>query len=209
MISGNTVSKTGSELFLRAAGIYPCISKKTERQTRYEASILFEESKSRLNDINNWHQLCNEPHPVFLHTDPTGKPVFTTYPERGDLVRVTKNNPKSGVYFEWLRIEGFEKGVDELNDEEFYGFNLRPVYDPYLPKDPKRGIYTSSRINTFYIARKKNKVEALEKESENSFRPISLLRRIRAILYSWLFSLGFYNSQWKRLVQGLISSSKS
>jgi hypothetical protein len=180
------------------------VSKEIVTGSRHEGLLKFEEAKRRLNDVNNWYKLCGEGSQNFQLTDPTGKPVYTTYPERGDLIRILNDSTGANNYT-WVRVEGFVKTEDAGYDEEIYGFFVRPVHDPSLPREKRKSVYTSAVVSTFLVVRQGTKVEAIEKEEEVYEKPVSWLKKIRMMLAALTAYVGISTHPWKKLVHGLVA----
>ncbi len=181
----------------------------TESPTRHAAILLFEEAKKRLLDVNKWDKLCGPASAVFTLVDRSGHEVKGRTPEVGDFIRIslpaTANSEGDG--YDWVRIEAFENSKDLLKDEEIFGFRVRPSKKP---EDKTGGetahFYTSEATSTFIVVRVSSIVTAMEKGRNEVVNkgPFGFLSKIRNMIVGMGARLGFSQSQWGKLVKGVI-----
>ncbi|MGZ3885394.1 MAG: hypothetical protein ACXVPD_14810, partial [Bacteroidia bacterium] len=163
-------------------GAYTGVTQKIKLGSAIEAFNAFADAKKRLLDINNWHNISGGG-AEFQHTDHSGRELYNSFPETGDLIRIRLPAPQrpSGGGYDWVRIEKFESAKDVTRDEEFFGFRVRPVSDPNKKEAASAHFYTSASTSTFMVSRHGTSVSAMERgrnEVPNVKEP-SLLSRIR------------------------------
>lgn len=183
-------------------------TKSIETLTRHQARFLFGKAKLRLLDINQWSYLCGKPSADFKITDEAGQLLDTVNPEIGHLIRISIPGPENndGNGYDWVRIEQFEDHKDDFNDEEHFGFRVRPVKNPLEEGGENAHFYSDQATSTFLIIRKGNSVIALERgrNEVTNKDASSFIAKMRNIMVSLFAMIGFSNPQWKRLMKGLI-----
>ncbi|MDF2449939.1 MAG: hypothetical protein K0R26_2443 [Bacteroidota bacterium] len=178
---------------------------------RKEALQIFEDARKRLLNINRWQNICGSGSAEFRLTDKNGQTLNFVKPRIGNLIRIKLPAPKnqSGKGFDWVRIEAFKHTKDQLNDEEQYGFRVRPVQNPFEKDGESAHFYTSDASSTFLISRKGRILTAKEfgrNEIPNS-NPQSLLNKIRNIIIAVAAMAGFAKPQWKKLMKGILEGN--
>jgi hypothetical protein len=175
------------------------------------AAILFNEAKQRLLDINNWQNLCGGKGATFQLVDKHGNALAHTQPEVGNLIKIKLPAPsnKKGDGYDWVRIEKFENTANPNNDEEIFGFRVRPVSNPADHSEESAHFYTSNATSSFLVVRRALTVYAMERGRNERPNPVGgFWNKIRNILIAFGAMMGLAVPQWKMLVNGIIRQKK-
>lgn len=191
-------------------GLNTGATSKVVASSRHSAILLFNEAKNRLFDINNWYNTCGRTGAEFRLTDAEGRPLESSQPETGHLIRINLPAPPnpSGDGFDWVRIEKIIQSRNLISDEELIGFRVRPAKNPENRSEGNAHFYTSDATSSFLVYRKAFTVYAMERgrnELPNSSG--SLMNKLRNILVAVSAMLGLSKPQWKRLTEGLLHSN--
>lgn len=173
-------------------------------ESRHCAVVLFNEAKQRLLDINNWGRLCGNAGAEFRLTDETGELLPGSMPVVGNLIRVKLPASANKAGFSWLKIEKFEHSKDLLKDEELFGFSVKPIKDPTDLFKKNKDVYTGT--NSFLICREGSLLTASEYDINDmeSIEAASLFNKIKSYITSVWVMTGLANTQWKKLLNGII-----
>lgn len=178
-----------------------------EAGTREEAVQRFILAKSRLLDINRWHELSGAASATFRLTDAHGH-LRQRSPQIGDLIRIDLPGPgpSAGDGFDWVRIETIEDESDPEGEKEFFAFRVRPVRSPGSGDNSSAHFYTSDATSSFIVQREGNTLTAAEKgrnEVSNTDAE-SFLDKIRNALVALGAKSGLAKPQWKSLMEGVL-----
>ena len=175
-------------------------------ESRHLAAVLFNEAKQRLLDINNWGRLCGNEGTEFRLTDAKGELLPDSAPVVGNLIRIKLPVSTSQKEFRWLKIEKFEHTKDLLQDEELFGFCVKPVKDPSGRFDRSPSMHVNNDCNSFLICRTGCLLTAVEYDVNDVSRTesISLLTRLKSQVIAVWSMTGLVRPQWKKLLTGII-----
>lgn len=180
---------------------------KLKVDSRHEAFLLFAQAKIRLLDINNWHTICGKTGADFKLTDASGNPLHSINPQKGNLIRIKLPAPQNrqGDGSDWVEIEKFIENKDIYKDVEVFGFRVRPVKDPFDKSKNTAHFFDETATSSFLVYREARNVYVMERgRNEIPNMSGSLLNKIRNLMISIPGMLGFSNSQWQKLVEGIL-----
>ncbi|MFL5754432.1 MAG: hypothetical protein ACJ76F_13555 [Bacteroidia bacterium] len=114
-------------------------------------------------------------------------------------------NPEGDGY-DWVRIEEFENKLNQLKDEEIFGFRVRPTANPRGLEKESAHFYTKTASSTFLIVRVADKVTVMEKgrNEKTNTESGSLITRLRNAAVAVGARLGLARPQWKMLIKGVL-----
>jgi len=171
-----------------------------------EAKELFQTAKKRLQNVNAWHTIARNISAEF-HLVTNNGDVLKREPRQGDFFKIDipGPGPNTGNGFDWVQLE--EVVSTNYNDEESYGFRVRPSYNPTANNGDVAHFYAPESTSTFLVTRKANTVSAHvydrnTKVNENVAQTGDV---IRDTLVGAAGLLGFSKLQWQGLVKGLIA----
>jgi hypothetical protein len=176
--------------------------------TREAAVQLFRLAKQRLIAINNWDKICGIASASFELMNENGEKLESAEPRVGHLIRIklpAPSNP-SGDGYDWVRIEKIINVKDPKNDQELFGFHVRPTRNPNDPQPEPAHFYTEDATSSLLIYRSKQLVVAMERgrnEKPNTDTP-GLWNKIRNFMIAIGGMLGLSKPQWKGLTDGIL-----
>ncbi|HVE60896.1 MAG TPA: hypothetical protein VNA26_03705, partial [Chitinophagaceae bacterium] len=117
-----------------------------------EAKAFFDIVKTRLQDVNNWHETAGNLSADFLLVDKAGKEVQRT-PEKGDYFKIKIPGPgtDSGEGYDWVQIEEVESTSSPEVDS--YGLRVRPAQNPQNTKEDIAHFYSNESTSSFTVTR--------------------------------------------------------
>ncbi|ERJ57296.1 hypothetical protein [Sphingobacterium paucimobilis] len=172
-----------------------------------DSARFFEQAKTKLLDINNWHQITGRPSAEFQIMDSFGLPLDRTV-ERGDYIRIDIPGPglPSADGYDWVQVESIDKQSEGQNQR--LTLTLRPSPDPTNEHTDTAHFFkrlatssilleqTGKRIFIHYAGR--NEII----NTDNS----SILDNFRNFMVGLGAKMGASFPQWQALVDGLGNS---
>jgi hypothetical protein len=176
--------------------------------TREAAVQLFRLAKQRLIAINNWDKISGIASATFELMNERGEKIDSTEPRVGNLIRIKLPAPPnpSGDGYDWVRIEKIVNAKDLKNDQELFGFHVRPTRNPLDPNQETAHFFTKDATSSFLVFRSKQLVVAMERgrnEKPNIYAH-GIWNRIRNFLIALGGMLGLSKPQWKSLTDGML-----
>jgi len=171
----------------------------------------FAKARARLLDVNNWYNYCGKKGAEFQLTDHNGNPLSTSQPEIGNLIRIRLPAPSNdkGDGYDWVRIEQFESSSSSDNDEQVFGFRVRPVSNPKDRTNESAHFYTSEATSSFLVRRKGAIVFAMERGRNEKPNPTgAFLNKLRNFFVAVAAMLGMAVPQWKMLTRAILKPVK-
>lgn len=187
-------------------GVKTCATAERKLSSHDLAIKLFNAAKIRLTDVNQWFKIAGSNGAEFQLTDAFGQEI-NSFPVTGNLIRIKLPGPpnKMGDGFDWVRIEKFEDEKKISEEEEIYGFRVRPVKNPLDNTNKSAHFYTNDATNSFLVYRKKNIVYVVQRGRNEVPNPSgSLFNKIRNIIIAIPAMLGLSKPQWLLLVAGIL-----
>ena len=125
-----------------------------------EAKAFFNVVKTRLQDINNWHELAGSFSADFQLVNRDGLEVQRRA-EKGDFFKIDIPGPgtESGDGYDWVQIEKIESTATP--EVESYGLRVRPAKNPQNSREDIAHFYSSESTSSFTVTRESNKLRQL------------------------------------------------
>ena len=170
-----------------------------------EAKSVYEEVKSRLLQVNNWHQYAGKLTADFQLTDRDGNEVSRRV-EKGDhfKIDIPGPGPATGDGFDWVKVEAIEE--KEEGDERSIVVRVRPATNPNNDNKDVAHFFSEEATSCFVVKRTGNTVTAAvygRNEKPNTSAETLADKTRNTAIASGAIS-GFSKVQWKSLVNGLI-----
>jgi hypothetical protein len=190
-------------------GISTGATSRKAMNTREAAIQLFRLAKQRLISINSWDKICGIASATFDLMDEKGEKIESIEPKTGNLIRIKLPAPSNpaGDGYDWVRIEKIINVKDSKNDQELYGFHVRPAQNPKDPKPETAHFYSSTATSSFLVFRNKQQVIAMERgrNEKPNLQTSGLWNRIRNLMIALGGMLGLSKPQWKSLTDGILN----
>lgn len=176
-----------------------------------EAKQLFEISKKRFLNVNEWNKICGKASAVFTVTDHQGHEVEEA-PKVGYHFKINIPAPgtDTGGGFDWVRVEAIEDSTDTDKDTEFLAMRVRPSPNPLKPDEDIAHFFSDKATSNFIIYREKKVVTAAvigRNEIANTDNKISFFDKIRNAIVGTGAAGGLSDPQWKSLVNGVLGKN--
>ncbi|MFN2439557.1 MAG: hypothetical protein ABR503_10190, partial [Chitinophagaceae bacterium] len=172
-----------------------------------EAKAFFDIVKTRLQNVNNWHETAGNLSADFQLVDKAGKEVQRT-PEKGDYFKIKIPGPgtDSGEGYDWVQIEEVES--TSSTEVDSYGLRVRPAQNPQNTKEDIAHFYSNESTSSFTVTREKNKVTVAiyDRNTKANKDADSVGDKIRDAVVGTAGILSFSKIQWKALAEGLIKN---
>ena len=170
-----------------------------------EAKSFYEKVKSRLLQVNNWHQYAGKLTADFQLTDNAGNDVSRPV-EKGDhfKIDIPGPGPGTGDGFDWVKVEAIEE--KEGGDEQSITVRVRPATNPNNERKDVAHFFSEEATSCFAVNRTGNTVTAAvygRNEKPNTNAETLADKTRNTAIASGAIS-GFSKLQWKSLVKGLI-----
>ena len=166
-----------------------------------ELNKFFDLVKSRLLQINSWHEFAGKATAEFQLCNGNGHAI-DRMPQPGDHIRIDIPGPGTitGEGDDWVRIE------EVIEEEESACIRVRPATNPLNERKDIAHFFTEEATSTFMVKKSGNRITAgvygrNEKPNTDSEKIIDKIRN--AAIATGAIS-GFSKLQWKSLVQGLV-----
>lgn len=179
----------------------------TEETETVEAAIdLFESSKKRLLDVNNWDKIAGKGSAIFTLTDEKGKEAEGS-PKVGNYFKIKVPAPKTKVSeeYDWVQVEAINENKD--SDKEYLLITVRPSKNPLSKDNDVAHFFSDKSTSSFLILREKKVVTAAvlgRNEIPNTTSSHSWLDKIRNAIVGTGAIAGLSYPQWKGLAKGLL-----
>ncbi|MGZ5285557.1 MAG: hypothetical protein ACXWB9_00165 [Flavisolibacter sp.] len=174
-----------------------------ELATENEASIFFEKVKSRLLNVNHWHDTAGKATAEFQLTDHQGSPISRRV-EEGDHFRISipAPGPVTGSGYDWVKVEAIEDQPDCV------AIHVRPATNPLNDQEDIAHFFKDDATSSFIIKREGCKVLAgvYGRNEVPNTEADSTVDKIRNVAVATGAVAGFSKLQWKSLVNGLVDT---
>ncbi len=181
------------------------IQAEVETSTLAEAERLFEESKARLLDVNQWHKLCGLVTATFKLADEHGNEVQRTA-QVGDHFKIDIPGPGTvtGDGYDWARIEA----IDDITGKgsKCVAIKVRPATNPTNNKTDVAHFFSQEATSSFMVEMDGNKVLASvhgRNEKPNTDTE-AVVDKTRNTMVAAGARLGMSEAQWSSLTKGLV-----
>ncbi len=174
--------------------------------TPEEARQFYQQVRSKLLNVNNWHEWAGTLSADFKLTDSSGKELERK-PQKGDYFKINIPAPgiQTGEGYDWVKIEEIEE--DAALVDEATVIRVRPTSSPVNANPDVAHFYTDDATSNFIVKRDGNKVTAAvygRNEKPNVGEADSLLDKARNAIVGAGGVTVFSKLQWKALVSGLL-----
>ena len=177
----------------------------TELKEENEARAFFAEVKSRLQNVNQWHEYAGELLASFQLVDNNGIEVQREA-RKGDYFKIDIPGPgsKSGAGFDWVQIED-ENYTSTPNGEQF-SFRVRPTDNPQSEEQDVAHFYSKESTSTFVAQRTGNKitVSVHDRNTKPNTDADRTSDKVRDAVVGTAGALSFSKIQWQNLTDGIL-----
>lgn len=181
---------------------------RTSFDKEIEAENFYRIAKSRLLRAFEWHDIAKIPASTFTLTDQEGNEILREIDEN-DIIKIDIPGPGSheGDGFDWVRVDK----VDDIKTEagEYCTITLRPTSNPKHKGDEEIAhFFKNTATSTLLVKREKRQVVA-EYHGRNELINTDSSKftdKVRNLAVGLAAKLGLSFSQWKSLIEGLVSN---
>lgn len=178
---------------------------KIELPNDREAILFFDTVKSRLQQVNQWHEIAGGLSAHFQLMDENGEAI-SREPHPGDYFRIDIPGPGtvSGEGFDWVRVEEITHQV--LPQSERYGFRVRPARNPENDDQDIAHFFSAASTSSFIVYREGASITAtiFDRNIQPNKDATKIVDKIRDLMTGSASMLIFSKLQWKNLVEGLL-----
>lgn len=169
-----------------------------------EADHFFEQAKTRLLDVNRWHEITGTPSAQFAVMDEHGFPL-ERHVQKGDYIRIDIPGPglPSADGYDWVQVESIRDEFDA--DGRRISITLRPSPDPTNDNTDTAHFFKRLATSSILIEQK-NKHIFLHYAGRNEIvntENSSILDNLRNFMVGIGAKMGASFPQWKALIEGL------
>lgn len=174
-------------------------------ETEAAAKHFFDVVKSRLLQVNRWHEWAGAGTADFRLTDAAGNEVDRA-PKAGDhfKIDIPGPGPRSGEGYDWVRVEAVEEAHDAGGDSLLV--RVRPASSPLNNNPDVAHFFAGEATSNFLVKRMGNTVSA-EVHGRNE-KPNTAAQKVVDKARNTAVASGavtaFSKLQWKALVNGLV-----
>jgi len=174
--------------------------------TDEEAKTFFTVVKSRLLDVNRWHDTAGALSASFQLVDESCKEVDRPV-QKGDYFKIDIPGPgtASGEGYDWVKVEDLQ--IVSEGDVESVGLRVRPVPSPVNEKKDIAHFYSEDSTSSFTVTREKNKITAgiYDRNTKPNKDAETVVDKVRDTVAGTGAVTIFSKLQWKSLANGLLS----
>jgi hypothetical protein len=170
-----------------------------------EARAFFTEVKSRLQNVNQWHEYAGVLLASFQLVDKNGIEVQREA-RKGDYFKIDIPGPgsKSGDGFDWVQIE--DENYTSTPDGEQFGFRVRPTDNPQSREQDVAHFYSKESTSTFIAQRIGNKITVSihDRNTKPNTDADRTPDKVRDALVGTAGAISFSKIQWQNLTDGIL-----
>lgn len=176
-----------------------------ELKNNMAAKAFFELAKSRLLQVNNWHQVAGIISAGFQLIDATGQEVDRDV-VKGDYFKIDIPGPgsKEGDGYDWALVETVNEITEEEN--ETIGFRIRPASNPFNQNAGTAHFYAPEATGSFIIMRRQKEIIAwiIDHNLKPNDNAGSLTDKLRHAAVG-RGAIGLFSKlQWQGLANGIV-----
>ncbi|MEJ5056091.1 hypothetical protein [Sphingobacterium sp. MYb382] len=175
-----------------------------------QANEFYEKVRSRLMNINKWHELAKLPMATFVYLNPLGLETRDS-PKVGGFIRIDIPGPglPSTDGYDYVRIEN----IDESKEENFQALTitLRPSDNPeHQSGEDTQHFFKNIATSTLQIQRVDTNINAsyYGRNEVINLDVDSVPDKIRNLVIGLGAKLGASFPQWKSLLKGVIDTNE-
>lgn len=172
-----------------------------------EAKAFFNLAKSRLQQVNNWHELAGTFSGNFQLADENGNEAERSV-QKGDHFKIDIPGPgtKSGKGYDWVQVEEVES--ISTPDVESFGFRVRPAHNPQKKNEQESisHFYSTESTSSFTVTRERNRITAAiyDRNTKTNKESELLLDKVRNTVIGTAAILSFSKVQWQALTDAIV-----
>lgn len=172
-----------------------------------EAQEFYQLVKSRLLNVNHWHDVAGAATAEFQLTDEKGNKVKRSV-RKNDFFQIDIPGPGSetGDGYDWVRVED----IEELKNDNEEGITIvvRPASNPNNSNTDVAHFFTDEAQSCFMVVRKGTKVIAgvFGRNEKPNINAEKIMDKARNAAVATGAITGFAKLQWKSLVNGLVKN---
>jgi hypothetical protein len=190
-------------------GVQSNTESSAEFETAEEARRFFEVARSRLMQVNKWHDLAGALTADFQLTDSNGKEVNREAGE-GDhfKIDIPGPGPATGDGFDWVQVERIEETNEP--DRQSVAICVRPATNPHNDRKDVAHFFSEEATGCFMVQRENNVVTAGvygRNEKPNTEAEMMADKARNTAVATGAVS-GFSKLQWKSLVNGFVKKEE-
>ena len=171
-----------------------------------EAIAAFEDTRSRLLNISEWHSYAGTGTADFQLTDNEGNRV-NRLAQEGDHFQINIPGPgsKTGEGFDWVQIMQIEEQRDR-NSIEYTAITVRPATNPNNKEPDTAHFFQEQATSTFMVVRNglEITVEIHGRNETPNLNSKHFIDKLRNVAIAAGAMLGFSNIQWNSLAKGIL-----
>ena len=180
-----------------------------------QAIFFYNKVKSRLLNVNDWHQAAGILSARFYIIDSSGKEV-TRNVQKNDYLKIDIPGPgsKEGEGFDWVLVEELKEF--EENNIQSIGFRVRPCADPFSEKNLRKDspgetahFYDEKSTSNFIVTRQGSEISVtiIDRNIKPNVQTDSFSDKIRNAV-AGITAIGMFSKiQWQQLAEGLLSKN--
>jgi hypothetical protein len=170
-----------------------------------EARVFFTEVKSRLQNVNRWHEYAGELLASFQLVDKNGVEVQREA-RKDDYFKIDIPGPgtKTGAGFDWVQIE--DESYTSSPDGEQFGFRVRPTDNPQSKEKDVAHFYSKESTSTFIAQRVGNKITVSihDRNTKPNTDADRTSDKVRDAVVGTAGAISFSKIQWQNLTDGIL-----
>lgn len=176
-----------------------------ELKTAEEAKGFFQTVRSRLEDVNGWHNIAGELSAAFQLVDKDGSEL-NRHVQEGDYFKidVPGPGPKSGDGYDWVQVEKIEDHSTAKG--ETFGIRVRPAQNPQSNEKDVAHFYSPESTSSFTVKREGSVITAgiYDRNTKPNKEADSFIDKVRDAVVGFFGIASFSKIQWKALTDGLV-----
>lgn len=183
-------------------------SEEMQAPNEQAAKTLFQSAVRRLQQVNNWGEICGTLSSSFQLVDKTGEETDEAA-NAGLYIRIDIPGPatRAGKGYDWVVIEQMEHVV--LNDhQEVFFIRARPTGHPSQKNAGTAHFLKEEATSSFVVSRDYETVTATvfgRNEVPNAAEVEDIADKVRNVVVGLTGAIGVSKLQWKALVKALLA----
>ncbi len=175
-----------------------------------EAQQLYNAAKSKLLNVNAWHELCGSLSAGFALVDEKGG-AANRQAKVNDYFKIDIPGPgtSKGKGYDWVQVENIENKKDEFTDSESIIMTVRPAENPCKKDGDIAHFFSEEATSNFTLIRNATRVTAgVHGRNElPNIKADKLIDKARNAIVGTSALAGFSNPQWTKLVNAWLGKS--
>lgn len=176
-----------------------------ELPTEEEAKAFFAVVKTRLLNVNDWHEVAGTLTAKFQLVNEKGEEVYRPV-QQGDYfeIDIPGPGPAAGEGYDWVRVEEVQSVSESA--VESVGIRVRPTTSPWNSSDEIAHFYAPESTSSFTVTREGTKVTAgiYDRNTKPNTEGETVVEQVRNTVVGTGAVTAFSRVQWKSLAEGLL-----